>query len=250
MSVPSRPTRSFGHGVRAAASPLGASLAVHVGALGACLLLLGRASSAPPAGSTVVAVRPPAPIAAPAAWPDELRETLEPRHTLEPVLEAELVPAIEPAPERVDWIADEPALHPVDALVHPPVPQRPLTLVTEPTSVRPAPVEPADPALAAADAVPGPPDSAPRIRSNAPPLYPRASVRRGHEGSVLLRIGVDARGAFLRAEVLRSSGHELLDEAALEAVRAWTFEPAIRGGVAVADVLEHTVTFRLTGPSS
>lgn len=49
--------------------------------------------------------------------------------------------------------------------------------------------------------------------------YPRSARRRGLEGTVLVELVVDARGKLLKASVIRSSGHEVLDQAALADVR-------------------------------
>jgi protein TonB len=48
--------------------------------------------------------------------------------------------------------------------------------------------------------------------------YPRRALRRGLEGTVTIEIFVDENGAIVSARVVSSSGHEILDEAALEAV--------------------------------
>lgn len=77
------------------------------------------------------------------------------------------------------------------------------------------------------------------------PAYPRLARRRGEEGTVWLHLRVSAEG--LPEEVLLeiSSGHALLDEAALTAARAWQLIPALRDGVPVEGVLRVPVTFRL-----
>ena len=49
--------------------------------------------------------------------------------------------------------------------------------------------------------------------------YPRSARRRGLEGTVLVELVVDARGRLIKASVIRSSGHEVLDQAALADVR-------------------------------
>ena len=49
--------------------------------------------------------------------------------------------------------------------------------------------------------------------------YPRSARRRGLEGTVLVELIVDARGKLLSATVVRSSGHEVLDKAALADVK-------------------------------
>jgi protein TonB len=75
--------------------------------------------------------------------------------------------------------------------------------------------------------------------------YPQAAWRLGHEGRVLLRIEISAGGEVLDVEVLESSGHALLDQAAQAAVRAWDYRPATERGVPVRGSLLHRITFRL-----
>lgn len=103
----------------------------------------------------------------------------------------------------------------------------------------PAPVQPA----------PEPPLELPRYNaaylSNPPPSYPLSARRRGIEGTVLVRAEVAAGGECLRAELKKSSGAEVLDQAALEAVRKWRFVPARRGSQAVAAWVEVPITFKL-----
>jgi protein TonB len=75
--------------------------------------------------------------------------------------------------------------------------------------------------------------------------YPRAARSLGHEGRVLLKIEVSARGEVIDVEVVESSGHALLDQAARVAVRAWDFRPATERGVPVRGSLLHRIVFRL-----
>jgi len=64
----------------------------------------------------------------------------------------------------------------------------------------------------------------------APP-YPRAAIRDGAQGTVLLMILVDTDGKPLQVTLHRSSGNRVLDRAALEHVaRHWRFQPALRNG--------------------
>lgn len=103
----------------------------------------------------------------------------------------------------------------------------------------PAPVQP----------VAEPPLESPRYNaaylSNPPPSYPMSARRRGIEGTVLVRAEVAAGGECLRAELKKSSGAEVLDQAALEAVKKWRFVPAKRGNQAVVAWVEVPITFKL-----
>ena len=80
---------------------------------------------------------------------------------------------------------------------------------------------------------------------NAKPDYPSEARRRGQQGRVLLHVDVSAAGAPISVTVSSSSGHELLDQAALRAVSAWRFTPATRGGSPVAGTVDVPVQFRL-----
>ena len=64
-----------------------------------------------------------------------------------------------------------------------------------------------------------------------PPTYPRAEIRNGIGGTVLLRVLVDVDGRPLEVVVLDSSGNRNLDRAARENVlKNWLFQPAMRDG--------------------
>lgn len=81
--------------------------------------------------------------------------------------------------------------------------------------------------------------------NNPPPAYPLAARRRNIEGKVLVRAEVQADGSCSRTELKKSSGFELLDEAALKAVANWRFVPAKRGSQAVVAWVEIPITFKL-----
>ena len=83
----------------------------------------------------------------------------------------------------------------------------------------------------------------PRLLHAPPPDYPRSALRSGASGEVLIRIDVGADGIPASLEILRSSRNRDLDRAALQAVRQWRFQPAVREGVAVAASVQQTVTF-------
>ena len=80
---------------------------------------------------------------------------------------------------------------------------------------------------------------------NVPPVYPYRARRKEIEGRVVLRVQVLPGGTARSVEVLSSSGHAILDRAALKAVRAWRFVPAKRGGVPVAGAIDVPISFRL-----
>ena len=69
--------------------------------------------------------------------------------------------------------------------------------------------------------------------SPAPP-YPRMAMQRRLEGKVVLRIHVDASGKPIEVSVENSSGSSILDEAAMQFVKArWHFVPAQQDGRAM-----------------
>jgi protein TonB len=82
---------------------------------------------------------------------------------------------------------------------------------------------------------------------NPKPPYPLAARRLGLEGRVLLTAHVRADGRCGNVRLRASSGHELLDDAALDTVRRWRFLPARRGDAAVDSWVEIPISFRLAG---
>ena len=85
----------------------------------------------------------------------------------------------------------------------------------------------------------------PRYNTNPRPDYPIPSLRRREEGTVLLNVQVQPDGTPAAISLNRSCGHPLLDRAALDAVRRWTFEPARAAGVPVASLVVIPVRFSL-----
>lgn len=74
--------------------------------------------------------------------------------------------------------------------------------------------------------------------SRPAPSYPREAQRMNAGGTVLVRATVASDGGVERLELARASGNRHLDRAAMEAVRRWRFQPALRNGQPVsAEVL-------------
>ncbi|OPY11396.1 MAG: transport protein TonB [Syntrophaceae bacterium PtaB.Bin038] len=89
-------------------------------------------------------------------------------------------------------------------------------------------------------------EASPRYRENRPPVYPGTARQRGWEGDVLIAAEVRADGRIGTVRVKRSSGYASLDNSALEAVRAWRFEPARRMGNPVDAWVEIPIRFKLS----
>jgi len=88
----------------------------------------------------------------------------------------------------------------------------------------------------------------PCYKSNPPPQYPEIARRRGYEGEILLSVMVAVDGTVVGLNVKESSGHPVLDRAAMKAVATWEFEPARRMGVPVPLPVDIPVRFVLRRP--
>jgi periplasmic protein TonB len=84
-----------------------------------------------------------------------------------------------------------------------------------------------------------------RYGQNPTPPYPSEARRRGWEGTVLLMVEIRENGRPERVTIKESSGHSVLDNAALGAVGRWTFVPAQQGGKPVRSVAEVPIIFSL-----
>lgn len=81
--------------------------------------------------------------------------------------------------------------------------------------------------------------------SNPKPKYPGVAMSRGWEGTVRLLVKVSVEGDSEEVSVQRSSGYDVLDEAAVEAVEKWKFIPAKRGDTAVSSSVIVPIDFVL-----
>lgn len=80
---------------------------------------------------------------------------------------------------------------------------------------------------------------------NSPPQYPFVAERNGWEGVVLLKALIEREGKPAKVEIEKSSGHRVLDEAALKAVKNWQFTAGHIGGMKVSSWIKIPVRFEL-----
>jgi protein TonB len=66
----------------------------------------------------------------------------------------------------------------------------------------------------------------PLTESNPLPPYPEEARAQGLRGTVYLRVTVSAEGRAEAVDLLLSSRSQILDDAAIAAVKEWAFEPA------------------------
>ncbi|MBL0941717.1 MAG: energy transducer TonB [Alphaproteobacteria bacterium] len=85
---------------------------------------------------------------------------------------------------------------------------------------------------------------------NLKPHYPRRARELGFEGVVVLHVKVSKIGKPVRIEILSSSGHTLLDKAALNTLHQWSFMPAKIGGHSTESNLKICIRFSLTDTNS
>ena len=83
-------------------------------------------------------------------------------------------------------------------------------------------------------------------RETPRPHYPDSARREGKEGRVLLRVLIDEEGSTKAVEVNASSGHDMLDHAATEAIKKWRFVPARAGGKPVETWVKVPIDFQLS----
>ncbi|MGD0916196.1 MAG: energy transducer TonB [Thermodesulfobacteriota bacterium] len=85
----------------------------------------------------------------------------------------------------------------------------------------------------------------PRYGENPKPKYPSEACKRGHQGEVLLLVEVLPDGKVGEIEVAESSGYELLDQCALEAVKRWKFIAAKKESIAIPCWVKIPILFKL-----
>lgn len=91
--------------------------------------------------------------------------------------------------------------------------------------------------------------SPPSVFSKVEPSYPSNARNAGQEGTVVLRIQVMENGRPGDIYVDNSSGYDVLDSAAIAAVKKWRFIPAkdLESGKVIACVTRLPIIFQLKG---
>lgn len=90
-----------------------------------------------------------------------------------------------------------------------------------------------------------PPSFGAAYLNNPAPAYPMSARRMGEQGKVLLKVLVSEDGKAATVQVDRSSGHSKLDEAAVEAVKKWSFVPAKRSNKPMSAYVLVPINFSL-----
>lgn len=162
----------------------------------------------------------------------------------QPQAQPELLPPPKPRAERAakpipkEPIPKQPVKEPV---------QEESVIAPEPVTEAPSQVQTVTAPLAeaAAPVVDTAPDYRASYLNNPRPSYPRVARRMGLEGIVVLNVEVLAEGSCGNVNVFQSSGHEVLDNAALRAVKGWRFAPASRAGHPITQWFKVPIKFSL-----
>ncbi len=196
-------------------------------------------------------------------------QTSEPQaKKVEKAIEGVIIPApLAPQPEKPKAKPVQP--DPVKKPKPKPLQQKKAETKKALTKPKPAPVKPAPVAEASPKAVSAPeavaetaktktaakaaepePAATPPVASankalNKAPLYPMLSRRLKEQGTVYLEVLVLKNGKVGQLKLKQSSGFARLDQSALNAVRGWTYQPALKLGQPVDFWFVQPVVFNL-----
>ncbi len=81
--------------------------------------------------------------------------------------------------------------------------------------------------------------------NNKAPVYPMLSRKRKEQGTVWLLLLVSKEGLVTELKLKKTSGFDRLDQAALQAVKKWKFQPARKQGQAIDYWYELPLKFSL-----
>lgn len=77
------------------------------------------------------------------------------------------------------------------------------------------------------------------------PRYPRLAQRKGIEGTATYEIWLDETGQQIKRTLVSSSGANMLDAAALDAIKKWKFTPRKVNGISMAHRVQIPIRFKL-----
>ena len=153
----------------------------------------------------------------------------------------------EPPPPPPDIEQPPPYVPPPEISIDTIVDTSNTTAISNATSERPVAAAPPPPPTTEHKVVRTPPSTQGKGARTSLPEYPPASRRAGEAGTVTLKAFVGEDGRVSQVEVVKSSGFEKLDEAAVKEVqRNWRFVPGKEDGKPVSMWHTFAVTFKLT----
>ena len=88
-------------------------------------------------------------------------------------------------------------------------------------------------------------EAIPVYQKNPHPKYPRIARRRGYQGTVMLEVFINREGKVSDLRIFESSGHSVLDRAAVASVKLWSFKPGTRGEEKVEMWVKVPIRFQL-----
>jgi len=155
------------------------------------------------------------------------------------IIQTQKVQELPPPPPHVD-LKVPPPMQVVAPEVEITIPVTPPPVTAPPRVVKAAPV-----------VIHAPPAPIQSVRVTYAPdpqdYYPDASRRLNEEGRAMVHICVDTHGHVSSAEVAASSGHPMLDDAAIKLAKAYRFKPATQAGKVVTQCTGLPIKFELTG---
>jgi len=153
------------------------------------------------------------------------------------IIQTEKVQELPPPPPQAKLNSPPPVtVVAPDVIINIPTAPPPVTVAPKPTVVKPIAAPPPAPIVPAkVSYAPDPAD-----------YYPAQSRRNNEEGRALVHICVDERGRVASAAIDGSSGHALLDDAAVRLAKLYRFKPATQGGKPVQQCTGLPVKFVLT----
>jgi protein TonB len=89
---------------------------------------------------------------------------------------------------------------------------------------------------------------APKVVRRVAPVYPLLAVQARVQGIVVIEAQVGVNGYVKTARVL--TANQILEEAALDAVRQWRYQPLLLNGEPTEFILTVTITFNLMDPTA